>query len=115
MAKRADISAKVGPTLTPQRSIELLRQQLARFDDVLKLHSSDHEVQKWKDTTSAILEGGFGERHAMVDSFRFFSGSFSRGMSDAHLERQHKEDMARKMIVEERYTDEMYLFNGKYT
>src|SRR5579871_5097355 len=109
MARRAEASARVVPTLTPQRSIELLRQQLARYDDVVRLHSSNQEVQKWMDTTSAILKAAFGEPHPMLESFNFFAGFFATGMPDSHWERQHQEGMARKKAVLESSIEQLQI------
>lgn len=99
MPKRTAVPEKVMPTLTPQRAIELIRQQLVRFDDVGKLHSSNPEVSKWLDTTSAILKAAFGEPHPMVEGFQFYVGFMVTGMPDAYYERQHQEGMARKKAV----------------
>lgn len=64
--KQPDI---VGPSLTPHKAIELLRARLDDCDRIDALQFGDPEIQKWEDTTEAILHGAFekpnGEPHQM--------------------------------------------------
>ena len=92
MAKRPAIEANVLPSLTPHRSIELLRQRLNEFDQVSTLRRNDPELKKWMDTTAAILDGAFGKpngrAHEMTYKFKYDGGVSSYGKSDQFYEQE---------------------------
>jgi hypothetical protein len=61
MARRTQVLPSEPPTLTPQRAIELIRRQLDKYLEIVKLHRHDPEVQKWESTTEGILNAAFGK------------------------------------------------------
>jgi hypothetical protein len=62
MARRQPHQESVQPTLSSERAIELLKQQLSRIDQVEQLRYDDPEVKKWELTTLNVLNGTFGKR-----------------------------------------------------
>ena len=72
-------SEAAGPSLLPQRAIELLRERLADCDRIRALPRTDPGVQKWVNTTEAILDAAFGkpdgQPHQMTTRFTH-AGSF---------------------------------------
>jgi uncharacterized protein (TIGR02391 family) len=100
MARRTQVLPSEPPTLTPQRAIELIRRQLDKYPEIVKLHRRDPEVQKWESTTEGILNAAFGKpngkNHANTDSFSYTIGVTYMGESDAYYAREHLESMAKK-------------------
>ena len=88
------------PTLTPQHAIELLHGQLNKFEDKLKLHRTDPEVQKWENTTKAIMNAAFGkpngQLHKMTTEFKYTGGGLEMNRSDAYYQKLYQESMFRK-------------------
>lgn len=88
------------PTLTPERAIELIRRQLDKYPEIVKLQQCDPEVQKWQSTTESILNAAFGkpngQHHANTDAFLNTNGGISLGESDAYYAREHLKSMANK-------------------
>jgi uncharacterized protein (TIGR02391 family) len=107
MARRIPPLDSVAPSLSTHRSIELLRVQLEKLDEVAQRQYDDPEVKKWEVTTENILHGAFGkpngrphENTQEFDQARW-SGSFHMGMSRGEL--QHKHALAqgkRKALLE---------------
>ncbi len=99
MSKRPQPSPEP-PTITSQRAIELLREQLVKLEDITKLHRRDPEVQKWKSTTEGVINAAFGkpngELHAVARSFIYTDGPMQTGRQDAYYESLHRESMIRK-------------------
>jgi uncharacterized protein (TIGR02391 family) len=107
-------SAAVGrPSLPPQRAIELLRERHADCDRIRALPRSDPGIQKWVNTTEAILDAAFGkpdgQPHQMTARFTH-AGSFpiqragfsGRGGTPEHvLQRYHQSRTdQRKAVLE---------------
>ena len=103
MAKRSAVSASVPPSLTAHKSVELLRQRLAGFNQINALHRDDPELKKWMATTVAILDGAFGkpdgESHEMVRKFKYTAGVSYQGKSDAFYEQEHHKSMLQKKAL----------------
>jgi hypothetical protein len=78
MARRTQVLPSEPPTLTPQRAIELIRRQLDKYPEIVKLHRDDPEVQKWESTTEGILNAAFGkpngQHHANTEAFMYTIG-----------------------------------------
>jgi uncharacterized protein (TIGR02391 family) len=107
MARRTQTTRdSVPPTLTPQRGLELLRQQLAQIDRVQNLRFDDGEVKKWELTTENILHGAFGkpdgQMHQNTREFSHaFGGSLHFNMSDGELQANHRQQTHnRKAVLE---------------
>jgi uncharacterized protein (TIGR02391 family) len=96
----------VPPTLTPQRALELLRQQLGLADQIQKCRYDDSEVKKWELTTQNILHGAFGkpygQMHENTKEFAHaYGGSLHFNMSDRELQANHHEQTRnRKAVLE---------------
>jgi uncharacterized protein (TIGR02391 family) len=93
----------VPPSLTVHRSIELLRERLAGFDRIAALSREDPEIDRWKNTTEAILHGAFGkpdgEPHQMTSKFTRDDRSIYSNVQPAVYEREHDADMLQKKAV----------------
>jgi uncharacterized protein (TIGR02391 family) len=107
MARRTAANREsVPPTLTPQRALELLRQQLGQTDQIQKLRYDDSEVKKWELTTQNILHGTFGkpdgQMHENTKEFAHaYGGPLHFNMSDGELQRNHAEQTRnRKAVLE---------------
>jgi uncharacterized protein (TIGR02391 family) len=107
MARRAQPHKEsVPPTLTPQRALELLRQQLARIDEIKRLRYDDPVVKKWELTTENILHGALGkpdgEMHSNTYEFvHCYGGSVHFNMSGGELQRNHQTQTEnRKAVLE---------------
>jgi uncharacterized protein (TIGR02391 family) len=109
VAKRASLPEKVVPTITPQRAIELLQQQLGRFGEIARLHSSNQEVSKWVNTTAAIMRGAFGEPHPMVEGFNSYMSFMLSDMPPSYYEGLHQEDMARRKGILESSIEQLQI------
>src|SRR5205807_4112363 len=98
MARRTAANREsVPPTLTPQRALELLRQQLGQTDQIQKLRYHDSEVKKWELTTQNILHGTFGkpdgQMHENTKEFAHaYGGPLHFNMSDGELQRNRSEE-----------------------
>lgn len=96
----------IPPTLTPQRATELLRQQLARIDEIGQLRYDDPEAKRWELTTENILHGAFGkpdgERHSNTHEFvHAHGGPLHFNMTAGELQRNHHvRTQNRKAILE---------------
>lgn len=103
----------IAPSLSQHRAIELIRQRLIDFDRVLALHRRDPEVEKWVNTTAAVLDGAFGQpngdHHDMTRKFLYTMGTFRSGMPDPYYEKQHKEAMFRRKGVLESCIEQLEL------
>jgi uncharacterized protein (TIGR02391 family) len=68
----------IPPTLTPQRAIELLGQQLAQVDEVKNMPYDDPRIGKWVLTTESVLDAAFGnpdgEKHQNTSEFAHCTG-----------------------------------------
>lgn len=96
----------VPPTLPSTRALELLRQQLARIDEVQQMSYDDPAVKKWELTTTNILHGAFGkpdgEMHDNTKEFTYcFGGAIYVDMPPHELQQNHVEQtQSRKAILE---------------
>jgi uncharacterized protein (TIGR02391 family) len=104
----------VPPTLPPQRAIELLRQQLERLDDVVRLRRDDPEVTKWEVTTENILHGAFGkpdgESHQNTQAFHNCrSGFLHSGMTDADVQQDYTNDQRRRKALLKSFIEQLNL------
>jgi hypothetical protein len=76
----------VPPSLTPHKTVELLREKLGDIEKITALRADDVEVRKWADTTEAILHAGFGkpdgQPHQMTSKFTH-AGSLASGDRDS--------------------------------
>ncbi len=111
----------VPPSLTSNRSIELLRRQLGDLERISSLRSDDPEVRKWAATTEGVLDGAFGkpngDRHQMTSRFvnagsfpiqmRGYSGR--GGTSDYVIQQQHKARMLERTAVLESCVEQLEL------
>jgi uncharacterized protein (TIGR02391 family) len=113
MAKRTPVLPTEPPTITPQHAIELLEQRLAKYDEIVKLHRRDPEVQKWKSTTEGIMNAAYGkpngELHALTKAFLYTDGGFQTGREDAYYERLHRESMIRKRAALESVVEQLQI------
>ena len=107
MARRAQPHKEsVPPTLTPQRAVELLRQQLARIDEIKQMRYDDPEVKKWRLTTENILHGVLGKPDGEPNSNTYefvhaHGGPLHVNMSPGELQRNHQiQTQNRKAILE---------------
>jgi uncharacterized protein (TIGR02391 family) len=101
MARRSTgAKESVPPSLTPHRSIELLRQRLSEFDRVNTLRRDDPDLKKWMSTTEAILDAAFGkpdgDSHEMTKKFKYAYGVTYMNMPDHHYEQEHHKRMLQK-------------------
>ncbi|MGO9093886.1 MAG: TIGR02391 family protein [Bryobacteraceae bacterium] len=103
MARRVGAQETIPPTLTPQRAIELVRKQLGQFDVVFGLQWKDPDVEKWVDTTAAILDGALGRpsggHHDMTSKFKYVGGVSFSSQSDQFYQREHQDHMRRRKAV----------------
>jgi uncharacterized protein (TIGR02391 family) len=87
MARLQTTRIQTAPTLTPQRAIGLLRQQLERLTAISTAHSgSDSDASVWQKTTLAILKQAFGEPHQMVNGFHMPAMPFVTGMPPSYFD-----------------------------
>ena len=109
MAQRKQAAREsVGVTLSSQRAIELLRNQLGRIDEIKQLRYDDPEIKKWVLTTESILDGAFGkpdgEKHKNTSEFAHCSGGpvhRIRMMTGGELQANHiRRTERRKAILE---------------
>jgi uncharacterized protein (TIGR02391 family) len=100
MSRKSTVLANIPPSLTPQRSIELLRLRLAELDRVVALRRDDPEVDKWLNTTEAILDSAFGKpngtSHNTTNNFKYTLGVTYMGRSDQFYEQEYRKDMLKK-------------------
>jgi len=84
----------VPPSLSSQRAIELLRQQLAQAERIEGLPCDNPEVKKWKLTTENVLNATFGqpdgERHENTQRFVgcYYHVTY-RGMTSTQHQENH--------------------------
>jgi uncharacterized protein (TIGR02391 family) len=96
----------IPPTLTPQRAIELLRQQLAQIEEIKNMRYDDPGVGKWMLTTESILDAAFGkpdgEKHQNTSEFAHcIGGPVYMDMTGGELQRNHiRRTEKRKAILE---------------
>ena len=114
MARKAvPARENVPPTLTPQRSIELIRRQLQQFEDTIRLRRNDPEVDKWRSTTEQILRAAFrephGEDHEMLERFKSAGAiyAFSTNTPDSYFEERYREGMATRRAILEACIDQL--------
>jgi hypothetical protein len=63
MGKRAQSPSPGGstpPTIQPHQAIPLLRKQIQRLEEIVKLHHDDPRVDAWESTTENILNAVYG-------------------------------------------------------
>ena len=108
MARRsATPKATVPPTISPLQAIPLLRRQIERLDEIIRIHYNDPKVDAWENTTENILNGVYGmpngELHGNTYEFRtMLSGvSLHVNMSDPEIQRDHTlRQQKRKALLE---------------
>jgi len=78
MARKQSHKESVQPTISAERAIELLRQQLSQIDHIEKMTHNDPEIKKWELTTTGILDKALGKPDGEMDKntyqFAFASG-----------------------------------------
>jgi uncharacterized protein (TIGR02391 family) len=113
MAGRTQVPPAEPPTITPQRAIELLKARLAQYEEIVKLHRRDPEVQKWESTTDGIMNAAFGkpngQLHSMTKAFLYTDGGFQMGREAAYYERLHQESMIRKKAALESAVEQLQI------
>jgi len=83
----------IPPTMSPQQAIPLLRRQIERLDQVMKLNFNDPGVDAWESTTINILNAVYGqpngELHANTYELKIADSGepLYINMSDAALQR----------------------------
>lgn len=116
MARKAAPSrARLAPTISVQRAIELIDRQLKQFDTVIRLRRDDTEVEKWTSTTEQILRAAFGEPHGedheMLQKFKTAGAifAFSSGTPDSYFEETYRDGMATKKAILESCLDQLQI------
>jgi uncharacterized protein (TIGR02391 family) len=101
MARRSNPPKEsVPPTMSPQQAIPLVRRQIARLDEIMKLHFSDAGVDAWESTTNDILNAIYGmpggELHPKTRAVKHARGSqiVSNEMSDIEIQYRQTEEPA---------------------
>jgi uncharacterized protein (TIGR02391 family) len=107
MAQRRQPARESVPvTLSSQRAIELLGQQLGQVDEIKNLLYTDPRKRKWELTTERILDGAFGrpdgERHQNTSEFAHCTGGiFYADMPENKVQLNHiLQTERRKAILE---------------
>jgi uncharacterized protein (TIGR02391 family) len=108
MARRSTTArVAIPPTISPQQAIPLLRRQIERLDEIIKLNYNDPKVGAWESTTENILTGAYGlpngELHGNTYEFRtMLSGvSLHVNMSAAEIQHDHAlKQEKRKALLE---------------
>lgn len=112
----------IAPSLTPQKSIELLQQHLDDCERIKALQRGDLEIQKWADTTEEILHRAFGrpdgEPHRMTRKFtnagsfpiRMVGRSGRGGTSQHELQQQHYQRTSERQAVLESCIEQLGIF-----
>jgi uncharacterized protein (TIGR02391 family) len=104
--RRQPARESVPPTLTPQRAIELLRQQLGQIAEIWNMRYDDPRKRKWALTTEGILDGALGkpdgEKHQYTSEFAHCTGgSFYADMPENEIQLNHiRQTERRKAILE---------------
>lgn len=102
---------KITPSLSSEKSIELIKSQISKIDHLLTLNNDDPEIDKWDNMTDQILIKSFGKPHENQDLFhaaRF--GAFSMGASEYELQQNYisARNKIRKLL--EGFVEQLELF-----
>jgi predicted nucleotide-binding protein len=102
-------STRDKPTITPDRGVDLLRQQLEKGRQLQKfpvLHAADFD--NWDNTTRNYVEWAFGENHPNVEHFALQEGPTTYGSWDAQRWSDHyKEALHLKIPALVGYIDQL--------
>jgi hypothetical protein len=95
--RKTPSSPDVPPTLTPQRAIELIEQKKAEIPKIIELRWDDPGVDKWVNTTAAILDAALGkphgDHHEMTRQFKYPTSISYAGMDDAYYQNEFRREM----------------------
>jgi len=93
--------------MSPQQAIPLIRRQIERADEIMKLHFNDPKVGAWENTTENILTGVYGlpngELHPNTYEFRTIQSGLPLyiNMSDTEIQGDHAvKQQKRKALLE---------------
>jgi len=96
MARRAQPRKEtVPPTMSPHQAIPLIRRQIERLGEVIKLGYNDPAIDAWESTTVNVLNGVFGlpdgELHPNTYEFKFAQSgeALHVGMDDDEIQRDY--------------------------
>jgi uncharacterized protein (TIGR02391 family) len=101
------------PSLTPQRAIELIEQKKAEIPKIIEMHRTDPGVDKWVNTTVAILDAALGKPQGghsdMTRQFRYAHGVTYAGRSDAWYQGEFRKQMLDRQGVLESVVEQLQI------
>src|SRR2546422_3287954 len=94
MTRKMQLSKQsVSPTMQSHQAIPLLRRQIERLEEIVRLNYDDPKITAWESTTENILNAVYGlsngELHRNTADFKYACGGQLHhvGMSDAEIQR----------------------------
>lgn len=114
MAKRKQSRKEsVPPTMPPHQAVLLIRRQIERLDDIMKLPYNHPEVDAWESTTANILNAVYGlpngELHPNTSEVNYAQSGepLSMNMSAAELQRDHGLKQLKRKALLEAYLEQL--------
>jgi uncharacterized protein (TIGR02391 family) len=112
--RKTPLPPDVPPTLTPQRAIELIEQKKGEIPKIIELHRTDPGVDKWVNTTVAILDAALGKHHGahhdMTKQFRYPGSGLSYvGRSDAFYQQEFRKNLLDRQAVLESVVEQLQM------
>lgn len=121
MGKRAQSSspgASTPPTIKPQQAIPLLRQQIQRLGEIMKLHHDDPRVDAWESTTENILNAVYGlpngEMHpntSKIIEYLARGTLWYVGMRDEDSQRSFVQSQQKRKALLEAYIEQLEMLS----
>lgn len=111
MARRSQAQS-IPPTMQPHQAITLLRRQLERLEDTLRLSWNDPAVDGWVSTTMNILDAVYGkpngELHPNTHAFKFASGGpVYLSMTDSEVQEHYVRKQQKRKALLDAYIEQL--------
>ncbi|MCI0351453.1 MAG: TIGR02391 family protein [Acidobacteriales bacterium] len=102
----------IPPTMQPHQAIPLLRRQLERLEETLKLSRNEPAVDGWVSTTTNILDAVYGkpngELHPNTHAFRFaHGGPIHLNMPESEIQAQYVQKQQKRKALLEAYIEQL--------
>jgi uncharacterized protein (TIGR02391 family) len=100
------------PSLKTKQAIELIKRQIIRLEEIIKLHYDDPMIEAWESTTGDILDKAFGRPQGKTnqktyDLLHLSGGAFWLGMSEHEIQKTHVVRSQKRKVLLDAYIEQL--------
>jgi hypothetical protein len=112
MPSRNNPTPSEPPSLTPDKSIPLIRRQIERLAEIEQLPYNDPRIGAWESTTRDVLDNTFGkpqgQSHRKTNEALFpHSGALRISMTPGEMQRNHIRRSQNRRALLEAYVEQL--------